>query len=94
VALLDSDFFCLGDPHRYEAVVNALRNWDHFMVCADYAAFCAAMSGAAELYRSQREWQRQAAFNIAGGSHFSSDATIRAYAKEIWDLKPVKVEVR
>jgi starch phosphorylase len=74
--------------------VNSLRNHDHFMVCADFAAFCAAMSSAAELYRSPREWHRQAAFNIAGGSHFSSDATIRAYAREIWDLKPVKVEVR
>ncbi|HET8933809.1 MAG TPA: glycogen/starch/alpha-glucan phosphorylase [Polyangiales bacterium] len=94
VALLDSDFFCLGDPQRYASVANVLRNHDHFMVCADFAAFCAAMGGAAELFRSPREWQRQAAFNIAGGSLFSSDATIRAYAEEIWDLKPVKVEVR
>jgi starch phosphorylase len=94
VALLDSDFFCLGDPQRYASVANVLRNHDHFMVCADFAAFCAAMGGAAELFRSPREWQRQAAFNIAGGSLFSSDATIRAYAQEIWNLKPVKVEVR
>jgi starch phosphorylase len=64
------------------------------MVCADFGAYCAAMSGAAELYRAPRQWHRQAAFNIAGGSLFSSDATIRAYAHEIWDLKPVKVEVR
>jgi glycogen phosphorylase len=94
VSLLDSDFFCLGDAQRYASVVNVLRHHDHFMVCADFAAFCAAMSGAAELYRSPREWHRQAAFNIAGGSAFSSDATIRAYANEIWNLKPVKVEVR
>jgi glycogen phosphorylase len=94
VALLDSDFFCLGDPHRYADIVKVLRHHDHFMVCADFAAFVAAMSGAAELFRAPREWHRQAALNIAGGSLFSSDATIRAYAQEIWDLKPVKVEVR
>jgi starch phosphorylase len=94
IALLDSDFFCLGDPQRYAAVVNTLRHHDHFMVCADFAAFCASMREASELYRSPRQWQRRAAFNIAGGSQFSSDATIRAYANEIWGLKPVKVEVR
>jgi starch phosphorylase len=94
VGLLDSDFFCLGDPQRYTSLVSALRYHDHFMVCADFAAFCASMSGAAELYRSPRQWHRQAALNIAGGSLFSSDATIRAYAEEIWNLKPVKVEAR
>jgi starch phosphorylase len=93
LSLLDSDFFCLGDPHRYAAVVNTMRYHDHFMVCADFAAFCASMREAADLYRSPRQWHRRAAFNIAGGSEFSSDATIRAYAKEIWDLKPVKVTV-
>jgi starch phosphorylase len=93
LSLLDSDFFCLADSHRYAAVVNTMRYHDHFMVCADFAAFCASMREAADLYRSPRQWQRRAAFNIAGGSEFSSDATIRAYAKEIWDLKPVKVTV-
>ena len=32
-------------------------------------------------------------FNIAGASAFTSDATIRAYAQEIWGLTPVKAEL-
>jgi glycogen phosphorylase len=92
VALLDSDFFCLGDPTRYAQIANVLRYHDHYMICADYAAYAAAMSAAADLYETPRAWHRQAAFNIAGASRFSSDATIRAYADEIWNLKPVKSE--
>jgi len=94
IALIGSDFFCLGDPDRYASIVNVLRHHDHFMVCADFAAFSAAMHAAADLYHSPRDWHRKAAYNIAGGSRFSSDATIKAYADEIWNLKPVKVEVR
>src|SRR5205814_2138334 len=31
-------------------------------------------------------------FNSAGSSRFSSDATIRQYASEIWGLSPVKTD--
>jgi starch phosphorylase len=94
IALIDSDFFCLGDPTRYASVVHVLRQFDHYMICADYAEYVQAMSNAAALYLHPREWSRRALFNIAGASRFSSDATIRAYAREIWNLSPVKVDMR
>jgi glycogen phosphorylase len=94
IGLIDSDFFSLGDATRYADVVNVLRHHDHFMVCADFAAYLRSMTEAAELYASPRSWARQAAFNIAGASRFSSDGTIRAYAREIWDVCPVKAELR
>ena len=31
--------------------------------------------------------------NIIGGSRFSSDATIRQYAKEIWGLESVRTNM-
>jgi starch phosphorylase len=92
VALLDSDFFCLGDPRRYAPVVEQLRVHDPYMVCADYAAYVAAERTAATLFANPREWARRALFNIAGASAFSSDATINAYADEIWHIRPQKVE--
>ncbi len=93
IALLDSDFFCLGDPTRYASIVDGLRNHDHYMVCADFAEYLNAMSDAATLYERPREWSRRALLNIAGASMFSSDATIRQYAREIWNLTPVKVDM-
>jgi starch phosphorylase len=93
ISLIDSDFFCLGDPERYAAISHHLRYSDPYMVCADFDAYVAALASASEVYRTPREWSKRALCNIAGASTFSSDATIRAYAKEIWDLMPVKAEL-
>ena len=93
IELLDSGFFCLGDRERYAPVVGLLRQNDHYMVCADYDSYAAAMKEAATLYRSPREWSRKSLFNIVGASAFSSDATIRAYARDIWGLTPVKADI-
>jgi starch phosphorylase len=91
VALIGSEHFCPDDPSRYRAVVDVLRHHDHFMVCADFAAFRQSMHAAAQLFRDPRSWHRMAAYNVAGASRFSSDATIRAYAEEIWKLERVPV---
>ena len=93
IDLLDSGFFCLGDRERYSSVVQTLRHNDQYMVCADFDSYAAAMREAAILYRSPREWARRSLFNIVGASAFSSDATINAYAREIWGIVPVKAEI-
>jgi starch phosphorylase len=90
IDLLDSDFFALGDATRYAAVVEQLRVHDPYMVCADFEAYLAMEAKAAALHADDpREWSRRALFNIAGGSAFSSDATVGAYAAEIWRIAPV-----
>ncbi|MFT3926117.1 MAG: glycogen/starch/alpha-glucan phosphorylase [Myxococcales bacterium] len=93
IALLESDFFSLGDPRRYHGVVHALRNYDPYMVCADFADYVAKEAESAALYRDQRAWSRSSLCNVAGAGRFSSDATIRAYAEEIWGVEAVKVEM-
>jgi starch phosphorylase len=90
---LDSGFFCLGDRERYAFVVHLLREVDPYMVCADFDSYMASMREAAHLFRSPREWARRSLYNIVGGSSFSSDATIRAYAREIWNIVPVKADL-
>jgi len=91
--LLESSFFALSDPCRYAGVVRTLRETDPYMVCADFDSYASALREAAAAYRSPRDWARKSLFNIVGGSAFSSDATIRAYAREIWGIAPIKVDV-
>jgi len=94
IGLLESGFFSLGDRHRYAAIVEQRRVHDPYMVCADFEAYLAAEAQAAALYRNDsREWARRALHNIAGGSEFSSDATIQAYADEIWGIKPQRIDL-
>ena len=40
-------------------------------------------------YRNPAEWTRHAVLNVAGMGAFSSDRTIREYASEIWNVKPL-----
>jgi len=94
LSLLETDFFSLGEPTRYRDLVRGLREHDPYMVCADFDAYVATEARAADLFRTPRAWSRAAAFNIAGASEFSSDATILQYAREIWDVKPVKADLR
>jgi starch phosphorylase len=93
IELIESGFFSLGDRDRYKAIVDTLRGHDHYMVCADFDAYVAAEALAARSYRDQRDWQRRSLFNIVGASAFSSDNTIRQYAREIWGIEPIKTDL-
>jgi glycogen phosphorylase len=91
--LIESGFFSLGDRDRYKPVLDNLKWDDPFMVCADFDAYVAAEARAAAAYLSPRDWSRRALFNIMGASRFSSDATIRQYASEIWGIHAVKTDL-
>jgi len=41
-------------------------------------------------YADRLAFGRKCLENVASGSKFSSDRTIRQYADEIWHIKPVK----
>jgi starch phosphorylase len=92
IELIESGFFSLGERDRYRPIFEGLRGHDPYMVCADFEGYLTKEAEAADLYRDAREWSRRALFNIAGSSRFSSDATIRLYASEIWGLAPVKTD--
>ena len=83
----------LGDRDRYRPIVDSLRYDDPYMVCADFDAYLACEARAAAAYTDPTTWSRMALQNIIGGSRFSSDATIRLYAKEIWGLESVRTNL-
>jgi starch phosphorylase len=93
LALIASGFFSLGDRDRYRPIVDSLRWDDPYMVCADFDAYVATEARAAATYADRAAWSGMALRNIVGGSRFSSDATIRLYAKEIWGLESVRTNL-
>ena len=64
---------------------------DEFFVLKDFKPYCAAQEEIQRRYRNIDGWYRSSTVNIAHAGHFSSDRTIREYAKEIWNLKAVKI---
>ena len=92
--LLDSGFFSLGEPGRYWSVTQALREIDEYMVCADFESYAIAMRSASAAYVDPRDWARRSLHNVVGGAAFSSDATIQAYADDIWRIERVHIDGR
>ncbi len=81
--------FSADEPGRYRGLVDSLL-WggDHYLLLADYEAYLAAQARVDALYRQPRAWARKAVANVAGMGPFSSDRTIREYARQIWRVEP------
>jgi starch phosphorylase len=78
-------------PDRFRPITDALTvHGDRFLVLADYASFVACQERVDALFRDEEEWSRRAILNVAGMGAFSSDRTILEYAREIWNVKPVR----
>jgi starch phosphorylase len=89
---LGSDYFAPGEHGAFAQVHGSmLHGGDPYMVLADFRSYsdCHARIDAA--YRDRAKWARMAILNTARMGKFSSDRTIREYANEIWNLKPVPV---
>ncbi len=64
-----------------------LHPMDRYFHLADFASYVAASGQAAEDFTARPEWARKAILNVARMGHFSSDRTIREYAREIWGIE-------
>jgi starch phosphorylase len=73
-----------GDAGRHAPVVDALLQHDPFLVLADYPAYAQAQVEVEAAYRDPDRWARMALLNVANMGRFSSDETIRGYARDIW----------
>ncbi len=81
--------FSPDEPGRYRGLVDSLL-WggDHYLLLADYESYVATQARVDELYRQPAAWAACAVANVAGMGAFSSDRTIREYAKQIWNIDP------
>ena len=61
-----------------------LEGGDPFLVLEDFADYVACQDRAGEAFQDGPDWTRRATLNIARVGRFSSDRTVREYAREIW----------
>ena len=64
-----------------------------YFILADFRSYAEAQSRVEAAYRDSENWAKMALLNVAKCGKFSSDRTIEEYAKEIWNLEKVTVEV-
>ncbi len=88
-----SNSFTPDEPYALKPIKHSLLDGgDPFLVLADFEAYCKAQEKVDLAFRDRRRWARMAIMNCARVGKFSSDRTIKEYADEIWNLKPVPVD--
>lgn len=86
------------DPDRFRELYDSLLTDyygtpDKYFILKDFASYAKAQQEVEKAYNDPLGWARKAMLNVANVGKFSSDRTIEEYAKEIWKLEKVKVEV-
>ncbi|HYH07040.1 MAG TPA: glycogen/starch/alpha-glucan phosphorylase [Thermoanaerobaculia bacterium] len=71
----------------YKPLVDILLTNDRYFHCADFTSYVAAQDRAADTWTRRDDWARMSILNTARSGFFSSDRTIREYAREIWDVE-------
>ncbi|MDB4345700.1 glycogen/starch/alpha-glucan phosphorylase [bacterium] len=89
---LRSDYFTPGEHDAFSPLCSSwLEGGDPYLCLADYADYVRAQEEVDKAYSDKKRWAKMAIMNTARVGKFSSDRTIKEYAKHIWNLKPVKV---
>jgi starch phosphorylase len=83
---LESGMFSPDEPGRFQELLDALLDYDYFMVLADFDAYWSAQRAVDALWKRPDAWWRASILNTARTEWFSSDRTIRDYAREIWGI--------
>ena len=90
--------FSQGNFEEFRDIYNSLLDGqggrpDMYFILKDFRSYAEAQERVESAYKDEKKWARSAMLNTAKSGKFSSDRTIEEYAKEIWHLDKVKVEV-
>ncbi|MFO1131554.1 MAG: glycogen/starch/alpha-glucan phosphorylase [Hyphomicrobiales bacterium] len=83
---LASGVFSPGDANRYRPIVDSITHGDWFMVASDFNAYADTQREVAKLWRRSQDWTQKSILNTVNMGWFSSDRTIREYARDIWHV--------
>jgi glycogen phosphorylase len=87
---LASDRFCPDERGLFRWIVDEiLDRGDRYFHLADLPSYLEASARAAQDYQNSPRWTARAILNVARVGFFSSDRTVREYARDIWHIQPV-----
>ena len=95
---LVDETYAPGRPDEFRDIYNSLLDGqggrpDMYFILKDFRSYADTQKKVGEAYKDTDKWAKMAMLNVAKVGKFSSDRTIEEYAKEIWKLEKVTVEV-
>jgi starch phosphorylase len=93
IEMIESGFISPEQPDLFIPIVKSLLDYgDQYMLIADFEAYLNAQEKVSEAYLDKERWLTMSILNVARMGKFSSDRTIRQYADEIWNIRPLEIE--
>ncbi|KJJ83631.1 glycogen/starch/alpha-glucan phosphorylase [Candidatus Omnitrophus magneticus] len=86
IDLINDNFFSRFETDIFKPIVNNLVNHDEYMIFADFESYIKTQDIVSETYLDKNKWTKMSIMNTALAGKFSSDRTIREYAKDIWKV--------
>lgn len=86
IKLIQSNYFSPHEQGIFEPILQNVLGADPYCVCADFDAYCRMQDNVASAYANQKAWIRKSIINVAHSGVFSSDRTIKEYARDIWKV--------
>tara|TARA_R110002110_G_scaffold38465_15_gene125522 strand:- start:2631 stop:5006 length:2376 start_codon:yes stop_codon:yes gene_type:complete len=85
--------FSPQDHGRYHGLVGMLYDHDYFLVTCDFDSYYDTQRRADIAYQNPANWSAMALVNTASMGWFSSDRTIKGYAREIWNASAPRAKL-
>jgi glycogen phosphorylase len=83
--------FSSGDHQLFRPIVDSLLHDDQYLLLADFQSYLDCQETVSHAYIDQDHWTRMSILNTARMGKFSSDRSIREYARDIWHVEPLKL---
>jgi starch phosphorylase len=88
---LSSNMFSRKEPGLFDPIRRTLLDeGDVYFHLADFSSYLAIQADASDAFADSSLWATKTILNVARMSTFSSDRTIREYARNIWNIQSVR----
>jgi starch phosphorylase len=78
--------FSPDEPARFRPITDALLSGDRYLVLADFRSYARAQAVLESTFTDTASWAKKSILNVAHMGRFSSDRTVRGYARDIWGV--------
>ncbi len=94
IDMIADGLFCPEEPDLFKPITDLLlHHGDQYCLLADFDSYIKCQELVSETYKDKQKWTKMSILNVANVGKFSTDRTIHQYATEIWDVKPVPIEM-